>query len=185
MAEESGTTRYIRNRRPNGLNIRVGGRQSYNARLNIQLGRRGSRSDTIALDAQDFNSREVQTHLRQGNIEEISEESFMTLGLRESETGEEGIASEEEQRERAANLKKRAPEATFEVSRERNAETVVPEFQPSNLNYHKEIPVTPEARARARRLMSPSLEYIEEPAPTDKELAPKKQRRSRKTAPKE
>lgn len=174
-------TRYIRNLRPNSVNLRVGGRLSSQsvaapaaARLELQLSRRGSRADNAAISERDFKDVQIQQALRRGQVEEISEEAFMTLQtIIDDETGEEGRISEEEGKQRATVLaknKEREGGDTLEVSTEQNARFVIPEFQPETLNYHKEIPVSRERRERARRLMSPRLQYRVEPKSTDEEL---------------
>jgi len=65
--------------------------------------------------------------------------------------------------------------------------TIVPEFQPEGQRYHRDVvsehgnrdqPVAREDREKIRAIMSPRLEYVEEPKPTDKELAKKTRKAS-------
>ena len=66
---------YVRNTRPNAVLIRVGG-------IKYTAERRGSREDSLALPGDWRNDPIVATFLQQGVIEEISKETFMTLGSR-------------------------------------------------------------------------------------------------------
>ena len=176
-------TRYVRNRRPNALNLRVGGRLSdqsssnNSARLSLQLGRRGARTDSAAVSEADFNDTQIQQALRREHIEEISEESFMQLAARPDQDDSYRDPSEPQTKKRIdrdpTTLKIPAEDTPY-------GKTIVPEFQPEGQRYHREIPVTREDREKVRRIMSPGLDFVEEPGSTDKELA----KQQRKAAPK-
>lgn len=177
-------THYIRNLRPVAFNLRIGGRLSSQstansantARVSLQLGRRYSRTDSAALSEADFKDTGVQTALNRKQIEEISEESFMTLAARPDQDDSYRDPSEPQTKKRV----ERDP-TTLKIPAEDTpyGKTIVPEFQPEGQRYHREIPVTREDRERVRRIMSPGVDFVEEPVPTDEELAPK-----RKAAPK-
>jgi hypothetical protein len=185
-------TKYIRNLRPNSLNLRIGGRLSAQsvpavgaARLALQLGRRYSRTDSAALSEADFKDGQVQNALRRGHIEEISEESFMTLAARPDQDDSYRDPDEPQTKKRI----ERDP-TTLQIPAEDTpyGKTIVPEFQPEGQRYHRDVlsehgtraqPVAREDRERVRKIMSPGLDFVEEPVPTDKELAKK----ARKAAP--
>lgn len=66
---------YVRNTRPNAVLIRVAG-------LKQTIERRGSREDTAALPGDWREDPVVATFLHRGILEEISKDTFMTLGSR-------------------------------------------------------------------------------------------------------
>jgi len=179
--------RYIRNRRPNAFNLRVGGRHTAESvgqanasgTISVQLGRRGTRTDSLALSENDFSDGQVQQALRKGHIEEISEESFMTLAARPDQDDSYRDDNEPETKKRIDRDPTTLTMPTDETGNPvRNMETIVPELMPEGLRYHRTPKTTREKREAVRKIMSPGLEYVEEPTPTDKELAPK-----RKAAP--
>lgn len=185
-------TRYIRNRRPNAFNLRVGGRHTAesvgaaNAAgiVSVQLGRRGSRTDSAALSEKHFNDGQVQSALRRNHIEEISEESFMTLAARPDQDDsyrddEEPMTKKRIERD-PTTLEMPTDEAGSPV---RNMETIVPEFMPEGLRYHRTPKTTREKREAVRKIMSPGLEYVEEPGSTDEELNAGTDTPKRKAAP--
>jgi hypothetical protein len=189
-------TRYIRNLRPNALNIRVGGRHSTEAvgsqnaaKLSLQLGRRYSRTDSAAISEADFNDTQIQQALRRGHVEEISEESFMTLAARPDQDDSYRAEDEPQTRKRI----ERDP-TLLQIPAEDTAygKTIVPEFQDEGQRYHRLVqsehgtrqrPVAREDREKVRRIMTPGLEFVEEPVPTDKELAKAQAKAERKAAP--
>lgn len=184
-------TRYIRNRRPNAFNLRVGGQHSAetvgqraDGTLSIQLGRRGSRTDSVAVTEQEFKKGQLQQALRKGHVEEISEESFMTLAARPDVDDSYRDDDEPPTKKRI----ERDP-TVLQIPAEDTpyGKTIVAEFQPEGQRYHRDVvsehgnrqqPVAREDREKVRKIMSPGLEYVEEPKATDKELTPK-----RKAAP--
>lgn len=185
-------TRYIRNRRPNAFNLRVGGRHSTesvgqaNAAgvVSLQLGRRGSRTDSAALSEKHFKDGQVQNALRRGHIEEITEQSFMTLAARPDQDDtyrddEEPLTKKRIERD-PTTLEMPTDEAGSPV---RNMETIVPEFMPEGLRYHRTPKTTREKREAVRKIMSPGLEYVEEPGSTDEELGTVEEEKPRKAAP--
>jgi hypothetical protein len=184
--------RYIRNLRPNALNIRVGGRHTAEAvgsqnaaRLSLQLGRRYSRTDSAALSESDFNDTQIQQALRRGHVEEISEESFMTLAARPDQDDSYRDESEPQTKKR---IERDPTTLTIPAEDTPYGKTIVAEFQDEGQRYHRVVqsehgtsakPVAREDREKVRRIMSPSLEFVEEPVSTDKELA----KAARKAAP--
>lgn len=184
-------TRYIRNRRPNALNLRVGGRHTAEsvgganaAKLDVRLGRRGSRTDSLAMSAEAFNDGQIQQAIRREHIEEISEESFMTLAARPEQDDSYRDPSEPQTKKR---IERDPTTLTMPGEDTPYGKTIIPEFQPEGQRYHRDVqsehgtrqqPVAREDREKVRAIMTPSLEFVEEPKPTDKELAPK-----RKAAP--
>jgi hypothetical protein len=180
-------THYIRNRRPNAFNLRVGGRHSAetvgqaNAAgvISVQLGRRGSRTDSAALSEKDFKDGQVQQALRKEKIEEISEESFMALAARPDQDDtyrdDDEPATKKRIERDPTTLEMPTDEAGQPV---RNMETIVPEFMPEGLRHHRTPKTTREKREAVRKIMSPGLEYVEEPGSTEEELG------TRKAAPK-
>jgi hypothetical protein len=70
---------YVRNGRPNRLIIKYAGTK-------FLLERRGSREDTITLPDDAKTDPVVARFLRQGFLEEISKEAFMTLASRDEDT---------------------------------------------------------------------------------------------------
>lgn len=72
---------YIRNKRPNQINMRFGPRER--PTINLQLGRRGKRDDTAAIPADEVErDQNFQKNVKLGLIEIISEQEFLTLGGR-------------------------------------------------------------------------------------------------------
>lgn len=70
---------YVRNGRPNRLIIKHAG-------LKYLLERRGSREDTTSLPVEAENDPVVARFLRNGYLEKISKEAWMTLNAREEDT---------------------------------------------------------------------------------------------------
>lgn len=185
-------TRYIRSRRPNAFNLRIGGRHSAeavggsnSAKLSVQLGRRGSRTDSAALNEKDFNDTQVQQAIRRGHIEEISEESYMTLAARPDQDDSFRDPDEPQTKKR---IERDPTLLTTPGEDTPYGKTIIPEFQDEGQRYHRIVrseqgtaqkPVAREDREKVRRIMTPSLEFVEEPTPTDKELA----KATRKAAP--
>lgn len=67
--------KFIRNLRPNGVNIRVAG-------LKLHLNRRGAVADSIAVPLTAFADRGFQANFARGVIEEISKDTFLSLAQR-------------------------------------------------------------------------------------------------------
>jgi hypothetical protein len=185
-------SKYIRNLRPNALNIRVGGRHSAeavgssnSARLSLQLGRRYSRTDSAALSDADFADTQIQQALRRGHIEEISEDSFMQLAARPDQDDSYRAEDEPQTKKR---IERDPTTLTIPAEDTPYGKTIIAEFQDEGQRYHRVVqsehgdrdrPVAREDRERVRRIMTPGLEFVEEPVPTDKELA----KAARKAAP--
>lgn len=66
---------YVRNWRPNQLIFR-------HADLKIRLGRRGERTDNVALPDEALSNPDVAKFLRNGRLERISEEAYFNLATR-------------------------------------------------------------------------------------------------------
>jgi hypothetical protein len=189
----SENTRYIRNLRPNALNLRVGGRHSAESVglanaggvVSLQLGRRYSRTDSAAISEKNFNDTQIQQALRRGHIEEISEDSFMQLAARPDQDDSYRAEDEPQTKKR---IERDPTTLTIPAEDTPYGKTIIAEFQDEGQRYHRVVqsehgnsksPVAREDREKVRRIMSPGLEFVKEPVPTDKELAPKPQRKAR------
>lgn len=73
-------TRYIRNKRPNRVNITVWPRTPRQVRF--PLDRKGARGDTMAVPAEVFEDANFQRNFRLNLIEEIPREEYMKLSER-------------------------------------------------------------------------------------------------------
>ena len=159
--------KYVRNKRPNVVHIRV-------ENLKISLGRRGTREDTIAVPDSAYENRAFKRNLTNGLLEEITEEQFFNLNTRELDEDESTISH-------ANNLEQRGNETLFTLENAPNRVHIIKEFEQN---------ASPEDKARGRKMMTPVLEYITPPPSTEEELAakeeadrpaPKRRGRPRKT----
>lgn len=74
------TVRYIRNRRPNQVTLKLYPRTQN--QIVFKLERRGTMADSLAVPAEAFTDNGFLRNIQKGTIEEISEAIFMGLGTR-------------------------------------------------------------------------------------------------------
>lgn len=85
----NGEVRYIRNMRPNMFLIKLYPRTPN--QITFKLGRRGERTDSIAVPGEAFNDNSFLRSLRMEQIEEISYDTFMALSGRENDWPQEEL----------------------------------------------------------------------------------------------
>ena len=79
MATRQKDVMYIRNKRPNQFNFRLGRKGD----ISVQLGRRGTRSDTAAVPRSEAEGdAHFRKNIKLGAVEEITEQEFISLSER-------------------------------------------------------------------------------------------------------